>query len=422
MSLKAKLLQSIKDFPEQKLNLSGAGLVYGFGYNDDRLDLARHFECKTKVVNSLSEIAWTEIFSRSVSFTKLPPKNFAETNNEKLKRFALRCFGRFVGDEINICWLHEALFLDHGEKTLFTTSAHVAQLYAKHLPQFKVLQVISVRREVDLRDVFELGEHLRGRCVDGREGVTVFANVIAPSFIRLYRKLHPNRRIILRFHDILKIKPRDERDRIVELLTNLRATRVVDSVESYDFDDAKVLKGKFRPNGVDPDFILSTDVSYRERLCHFSGASEVKSEKTSRINDFAAVMDKLKTLYPNTSKWSVVKNHDPRNKWLPYEEFVKVSSRSEICVDLFRLDPEEGFSFRIPEALWLNRKIISNRLCLRKEPFYSSERIFLIGIDPIERLRSFLETDIEPLPKEILRLYDTRLWWTEDDPAQEVCE
>lgn len=422
MSLKAKLLQSIKGFPEQKLNLSDAGLVCGFGYNDDRLDLARHFECKTKVVNSLDEISWTEIFSRCVSFTRFPAKNFAKTKTEKLKRFALRCFGRFVGDEINICWLHEALFLDHGEKTLFTTSAHVAQLYAKHLPQFKILQVLNIKRDVDFEGVFELGEWLGERYVDEKEGITVFANVITPSFIRLYRRLHPNRRVVLRFHDILKIKPRDERDKIVELLKNLLATKVVDSVESYDFEDAKILRGKFRPNGVDPDFILSTDVSYRERLCHFSGASEVKSGKTSRINDFVALMDELKTLYPNTSKWSVVKNHDPRQKWLPYEEFVKISSRSEVCVDLFRLDPEEGFSFRIPEALWLNRKIISNRLCLRKEPFYAPERIFLIGVDPIERLRAFLEADIEPLPKEILRLYDTRLWWTEDDPAKEVCE
>ena len=91
-------------------------------------------------------------------------------------------------------------------------------------------------------------------------------------------------------------------------------------------------------------------------------------------------------------------------------------------MDLFRLDPNEGFSFRIPEALWLNRKIISNRLCLQKEDFYSPERIFLIGLDPIERLRSFLEKDVEPLPKKILCRYDSRLWWMEGDPSQEVYE
>lgn len=97
---------------------------------------------------------------------------------------------------------------------------------------------------------------------------------------------------------------------------------------------------------------------------------------------------------------------------------MKLYARSEVYVDLYRVDEDEGFSYRIPEALFLNRKIISNRTILHDESFYSPERIFLIGIDPIERLKSFLETDIEPLPEEVLRLYDSRLWWTDDDPMK----
>lgn len=58
-------------------------------------------------------------------------------------------------------------------------------------------------------------------------------------------------------------------------------------------------------------------------------------------------------------------------------------------------------------------------MILREEPFYSPERVFLIGVDPLSRLQSFLESDIEPLPESILRLYDASLWWTAEDPRRD---
>lgn len=109
---------------------------------------------------------------------------------------------------------------------------------------------------------------------------------------------------------------------------------------------------------------------------------------------------------------------DSSKFWLDYADFAKLYALSEVYIDLLRVDINEGFSYRIAEALWLNRKIISNRMNLIQEPFYSPDRIFLIGRDPIEKLRSFLEKDIPPLPNNILRIYDSRLWWSNTDPAR----
>ena len=43
---------------------------------------------------------------------------------------------------------------------------------------------------------------------------------------------------------------------------------------------------------------------------------------------------------------------------------------------------------------------------------------FLIGKDDISTLQSFLEKDIDPLPREILNQFDSRLWWTDRDPCK----
>ena len=106
----------------------------------------------------------------------------------------------------------------------------------------------------------------------------------------------------------------------------------------------------------------------------------------------------------------------PRD-WLPYEEYLREAALAEVAVDLTRLGQDEGFSYRVAEALFWNKKIISNRRILAEEPFYSPDRVFLIGVDPLERLPEFLEADLDPLPPDILKLYDSTLWWTDRDPA-----
>ena len=72
------------------------------------------------------------------------------------------------------------------------------------------------------------------------------------------------------------------------------------------------------------------------------------------------------------------------------------------------------------EALFLNRKIITNRSTAAGEPFDRPGRLFLIGRDSPETLWSFLQTEPQPLEPEALRSIDARLWWTPEDPAEAV--
>ena len=101
--------------------------------------------------------------------------------------------------------------------------------------------------------------------------------------------------------------------------------------------------------------------------------------------------------------------------WEPYAEYLARAALSEVAVDLTRLGDDEEFSFRIAEALFWNQKIITNRALLRNEPFYSPDRVFIVGEDDPARLKRFLEADLRPLPAEILSRYDASRWWTEEE-------
>ena len=98
-------------------------------------------------------------------------------------------------------------------------------------------------------------------------------------------------------------------------------------------------------------------------------------------------------------------------KSIPYSEYLNLIGQSEIVIDMYRISPDEGLSFRIFEALQLGRKVITNRLIILKYDFYDSSRFFVIGYDSIERLGEFITNDFKCLPEEILNRYDCSNWW-----------
>lgn len=421
MSYVFRMLQTVRENPCNKLSLPCAQTIFGFGTNDSFHDIAENYSDNTGIRQTVDEIPWLDILLRRVRFSNVPSKDFALTTNGVWKRRFIRWLRLLVRDEIQLCWLHDVVFCEHGPRVICVYSRHVRQVYSAHLPDFKVVQITDENYETRTKPIYDLAKELRDQCVDEKPGLTVFTNSTSIWLLRAYRLLHPNRHIILRFHDIIDRQVGGhgiESESVVAIANQMREEGLVDEVESYHRTDAQKLHATYRPNGVNPDFVLANDVPYRDRLYSFIGGS---LRARTRSQALSSITETIKQLYPYAARSCVEQAANLRGGfWIPYSEFAKLYARSEIYVDLYRVCEDEGFSFRIPEALFLNRKIISNRVNLRCEPFYSPDRIFLIGIDPIERLQSFLEKDIPPLPENVLRLYNSRLWWTDNDPIKDI--
>lgn len=421
MSYVSRMLQAVRANPTNKLYFPSPRTIFGFGNNDSFHDIAENYCANTGIYQSVDEIPWADILLRRTRFSNVPSKDFALTTNGFWKRRFIRWLKLLVRDEIHLCWLHDVVFREHGPRVLCVYSRHANQVYSAHLPNFRMVQISDENYESRTKPIYDLAKELRDHCVDEKPGLTVFTNSTSIWLLRAYRLLHPNRRIILRFQDIIDRHVGGhgiDSDGVVAIATQMREEGLVDEIESYHRADAEKLHAIYRPNGVNPDFVLANDVPYRERLYSFVGAS---LRTRTRSESLKTVTTAIKQLYPHAARSCVEQVANLCGGfWIPYPEFAKFYARSEIYVDLYRVCADEGFSFRIPEALFLNRKIISNRVNLQNEPFYSPERVFLIGIDPIERLQSFLENDIEPLSEEILRLYNSRLWWTDNDPLKDI--
>ena len=89
---------------------------------------------------------------------------------------------------------------------------------------------------------------------------------------------------------------------------------------------------------------------------------------------------------------------------MPYEEYLNLIGTSRAVIDLWRLDTNEGYSFRISEAFALRTKIITNRQGITCEPFYDSSRIFVFQeeneVDP-EEIKRFLFSSLKSVDDSI---------------------
>lgn len=386
--------------------------------HDHILHLAKQHCERVVEVNSIEDISWSDILFRKKYIISIPQKKIITNTSDKLKRKAIRLLGLSIEETFQTLCLNDLFFSNHGTHVIFVPWHHAAEIYKHHLSNFKVVELPPDLRAKVVNNFVSKIYKSNKLPEDKTEGTTVFTNPTNSTIIEIYKQIHPNHNIILRYHDRINggINNRTTTKEIRDLIQSLLHKKTISSAESYYIQDARELNITYRPNGANPVFIRSLDVPYRTQLLSFIGGP-IKHGDKSRIASLALLQKKLISSYPQILNWISYKVVDISSPdWLPYKEFTKRYAKSEIYIDLCRSGQEEGFSFRIPEALFLNRKIISNRKILKLEPFYSKNRVFIIGEDPLDQLLNFLECDLPPLPNSILRLYDTTLWWTLQDP------
>lgn len=108
----------------------------------------------------------------------------------------------------------------------------------------------------------------------------------------------------------------------------------------------------------------------------------------------------------------------PQNKNIPAETISKLLSYDQIRE--YNLDSkavleiprpgQSGATLRLMEALFLNKKVITNNRHVKEEPFYNENNIFVLGERPIEHLKSFIHSDYDHSSDIYIDKYDFNSW------------
>ncbi|MDE6301730.1 MAG: hypothetical protein K2M19_08440 [Muribaculaceae bacterium] len=96
---------------------------------------------------------------------------------------------------------------------------------------------------------------------------------------------------------------------------------------------------------------------------------------------------------------------------IPYSEVLNLTRGADCLLDI--LQPgQTGLTWRVLEAVFFGKKLITDNLNVKNEPFYRPENIYIIDdpAQPWPDIRTFLAAPNVPVPDRIIKTYDIRHW------------
>lgn len=96
-------------------------------------------------------------------------------------------------------------------------------------------------------------------------------------------------------------------------------------------------------------------------------------------------------------------------KIIKHKDLPKYYQDTKIIIDLMRKN-QYGLSFRVFEAMAMEKKIITDNEKIQQYDFYHPQNILVLNEDFSNLAQAFFETPYQPLPKEIYEKYTIEKW------------
>ena len=221
-------------------------------------------------------------------------------------------------------------------------------------------------------------ERLLSQVVPSNEKKKIYiVGLFSLDLLKFLKRKFPLCDFKVRYYDV--IKPRQ-----LPLFEKILAFSLANQIEVsvYDRKTASIYGVPYEMNKVNKEKLLV--YSTKEKIydvCFLAGYSPSRADLLKPLlRVFRQANLRVKVLLIGY-EFSKLEGFDIENKIISYEDYLKLVGSSNAVIDLWRLSPDEGYSFRIPEALALNTKIITNRPGIIREPFYDESRILFFSKD-----------------------------------------
>lgn len=178
---------------------------------------------------------------------------------------------------------------------------------------------------------------------------------------------------------------------------NISDSLFFDDFGTFDFAESQRCNIRFYNQFYVPIFYSKEN---QERLCYdFIFLGRVKSRKM-QVEKIIDAINKVST--KNFIK--CIGNTDVPIPYMRYIEMVKTSK----CIVEVNIDGQTGLSLRSMEALFYDKKLITNNNLIKSYDFYRPENIFLIGED--KNLEEFMRVPHKKIPNNIKERYTLESW------------
>ena len=206
------------------------------------------------------------------------------------------------------------------------------------------------------------------------------------NVVRYIHKNWPDKRLIVWYRNSVKatVSPGEIDRSICELW-------------SFDKDDCEKYKMQYNPQ------FYMRNRKYQENSIEYD-AFFVGQDK-GRLKILSEMQETLE-LQGLKCKFCIVGTNCKR---LAYDEILDYISKSRMIVDC-QCDWQKGITLRPLEALFYQKKLITNNRSIRNSDYYNPFNIFIWGEDNKEKINNMLSTPYKSVEENIIHNYDLFSW------------
>lgn len=154
----------------------------------------------------------------------------------------------------------------------------------------------------------------------------------------------------------------------------------------------------------------------RTNIQYYSGLNVVKSKNKYDvyfIGHDKGRKEQINNIIFSLRKKSLICKVDlitPDKKNLPYKEVCKRISESKAILEINQ-SGQDGYTLRTMEALFFKKKLITNNINIKKEQFYFKDNIFILGIDSMKDICSFINKPYDKNADKYIKDHDINKWF-----------
>lgn len=154
---------------------------------------------------------------------------------------------------------------------------------------------------------------------------------------------------------------------------------------------------------MDPSMKIKYDIMFSGLIKHDRVNLLETTLKYIHIEQYNYLIDVWDTNVGETQYFEI------KNESTSYMDYLKMIAQSRAMLDL-RDIIEEGLSLRALEAMFYHKKLITNSPYIKKEAFYSSINIFILGEDDLSTLHAFVYSPFNTKIDTTLDDYRMKAW------------
>ena len=299
---------------------------------------------------------------------------------------------------------HRILMLDGGSRLNIYPGITVRHIYRQHLSRLGKL-AFKIAEHLKFADEYRWYNDWRERVAEF-DTIIIFDGIRSSKLLEFIKRNNPTARIILYY-----VNPFDENSRNAPHLFR----RFTDEI--YTFDRAAAAKHNliFKPFFYEYEREANAAIAKNlpiEYDALFFGADKGRLPTLLKLKatlDASGLTAKISVRADKRRRYSDREKKYLFNGWFDYIKIAEETAKSRAIIDITQ-HGQSGITLRPLEAVFMQKKLITDNADIVHYNFYNDKNIFLLGKDNIAGLPAFINSGFVPVDDAILKDYRQETW------------